>query len=167
MTMNLLPLKLHRQFAHPSADKLKKLLKDANKCDPDLLRTVDKVTEKCNTCIKYKRQRPRPVVSLSLEDKFNQTVAMDLKIYGKDIYFFVMVDISTRYCSAAVIHDKKPNMIITALFTNWISRFGAPRQVLSDNGGEFSNESMRCLADSFGIKLVATAGRESLEQWRV
>jgi transposase InsO family protein len=149
--------KLHRQFAHPSSEKLRKLLRDAGRDDTELYSAVDQVTESCDTCIRYKKPRPRPVVAFSMGRTFNETVAMDLKVLSNGTYLLVIVDIATRYCTATVIKDKYAKTVVQKLFTNWIVLFGAPRQFLSDNGGEFNNETMRSLADSFGIKLVCTA----------
>lgn len=66
-----------------------------------------------------------------------------------------MVDLATRYCSAVVIKNKCDKTIVQALFVSWITIFGALRQFFSDNRGEFSNETMRCLGDGYDIKLVA------------
>ena len=60
------------------------------------------------------------------------------------MYFLVLVDVVTRYCTAVVIPNKKASTVVTALFTSWISRFGAPQNFFSDNGKEFDNEDMRC-----------------------
>ena len=150
-------LKLHRQFAHPSAEKLKKLLIDAGRNDPGLLKCIDTITDSCETCVRYKKQRPRPVVSMSMAKTFNDTLAMDLKIWKTGTYFLVLVDLATRFCRAILIHDKKAETIIHSIITHWISLFGAPRQILSDNGGEFNNDEMRAIADAFAIKLVCTA----------
>ena len=68
-----------------------------------------------------------------------------------------MVDVVTRFSQAAKIHTKRHESIIHGLFSRWISLFGAPRQLLSDNGGEFNNDQVKTLADIFGIKLVCTA----------
>ena len=148
--------KLHRQFAHPSAERLKKLLKDARRDDKLLKDSVDKVTKACDICIRYKRPRPRPVVTLPLATTFNETVAMDLKKWHDD-HFLVMVDLASRFCTAVVISNKSAETVVTAIFKAWITIFGAPRNFLSDNGGEFNNEIMRCLGDHFGIKLMCTA----------
>ena len=152
-------IKLHRQFAHPSAEKLKKLIKDAGKDDPELIKCIDKVTEACETCMKYKKQRPRPVVAMSMASVFNETVAMDLKVFKQGLYFLVIVDIATRFCRATVISDKKPETIVKGLFTSWISLFGAPKKFMSDNGREFNNETMQEMSDSFGVHLVCTAAQ--------
>ena len=43
--------------------------------------------------------------------------------------------------------------------TNWLSKYGAPRRILSDCGGEFGNARFRCLGSLLGIKLdVVAAG---------
>ena len=42
--------KLHKQFAHPSSEKLKKFLRNAGQNKPELLESVDKVTNECETC---------------------------------------------------------------------------------------------------------------------
>ena len=148
--------KLHRQFAHPTADKLKQLLRNAGRTDSELLSSVDKVTQNCDTCRRYKRPRPRPVVAMPLASRFNDTVALDLKFWFQS-YFLVMVDLRTRFCMATVVDNKLSRTIITAIFKCWVTVFGAPRRFLSDNGGEFNSSEMRCLGDRFGVELVCTA----------
>ena len=148
--------KLHRQFAHPSSEKLKKLVKNAGHGSEKLFKSIDAVTDRCETCIKFKRPRPRPVVTFPLASSFNEVVAMDLKSW-QGYQLLVMVDLATRFCSAAVLTNKKPESVVNALFSKWILTFGAPRKFLSDNGGEFNNELMRCLGGHFGIDLMCTA----------
>ena len=81
---------------------------------------------------------------------------MDLKTYGS-VYFFVIVDLFTKYSVATVIQNKKPATIICNLYTSWISLFGSPRKILSDNGGEFNNSEMRDLGEAFNIKIMTTS----------
>ena len=90
-------LKLHRQLAHPTSEKLTKLLKHANRTSKEYLEAVDKVTESCKICIKFKRARPRPVVSMPLASTFNETVYKNFEIF-QGVYFLVIVDLATRYC---------------------------------------------------------------------
>ena len=94
---------------------------------------------------------------MPLATKFNDTVAMDLKMWKQGIYFLALVDHYTRYCTASVIYNKLPSTVIEASFTHWIVMFGAPLQFLSDNGCDFNNAQMRVLADKFNIKLLCTA----------
>ena len=43
--------KLHRQFAHPSSEKLRKLVESAGRGNDKLFESIDSVTNKCETCI--------------------------------------------------------------------------------------------------------------------
>ncbi|MEL6943456.1 MAG: transposase family protein, partial [Bacteroidota bacterium] len=149
-------LKLHKQFGHPSPDKLLDLLGKAKMKTSDLEKSITDISEQCDICRKYKKARPKPVVCMPLASKFNDVVAMDLKVFGS-CYFLVIVDLATRFCSARVIKDKKAQTIIKALCLTWICYFGAPCKILSDNGGEFNNIEMRELGEAFNIKIITTA----------
>merc|ERR1711978_239375 len=69
-------LKLHKQFAHPGADKLKQLIKKSGTNDRSIDALIDHITEQCDTCKRFKKPLPRPVVALPSSTEFNETVAM-------------------------------------------------------------------------------------------
>ena len=148
--------KLHRQFGHPTADKLISLIKNSG-CNNEMLKNaIIDVTKSCVTCCKFRKPVPRPVVSLPMASQFNETISMDLKSYN-NVYFLVLVDLATRYCAAIVIGNKLPSTVIKGIFMRWISIFGTPRKILSDNGGEFSNCEMRDMCEKFNIRLLTTS----------
>ena len=148
--------KLHKQFGHPTPEKLISLIRNANHDNVDLETEIKEVSKNCEACAKFRKPCPRPVVSVPMATKFNETVSMDLKVWGKR-YFIVIVDLATRFCASAVIDDKKPRTILKALFLSWISFFGAPKKLLSDNGREFDNSEMRQFGESFNVRIMATA----------
>ena len=151
--------KLHKQFAHPTAQKLKYLLKDANVSDEGILDLVDEVVSKCETCKRYKKTPPRPVVGLPIAKEFNEVVALDLKEWKSGVYFLHIIDVATRFSVAGVIRNKTPKVIIDKVMKLWIgSGMGAPRKFLSDNGGEFANEQFRDMAENLSIEVWNTAG---------
>ena len=150
-------LKLHQQFGHPKAKTLLKLIKNAGIKNRKLCKEVRSVSNACITCLKHKRPSPRPSVCLPLASRFNELLGIDLKKFNNNTYFLVMVDIATRYCQAHVIHNKEPTTIIKGLFVSWITIFGAPQKIISDNGGEFCNGEVRELSDVFCIQLLTTA----------
>ena len=84
-----------------------------------LEKNITEVAEGCETCAKFKKATPRPVVSLPMANKFNELIAMDLKSYG-DGYFLVIVDHATSYCSAKYIRNKRPSTILHRMFLGWI-----------------------------------------------
>ena len=66
-------LKLHRQFTHPSQEKLLQLIKNA--CEPwsanqNLIEEIKTVSINCPTCKKYKKLPPTPVVGLPMATEF-------------------------------------------------------------------------------------------------
>ena len=149
-------IKLHKQFGHPSLQKLVDLVRKAGIQNEELEKQLRIASEKCLTCVKFKKPQPRPRVSLPLATSFNETLALDLKSFG-NVYFLVLVDIATRYCSAAVIRNKFPRTVVKQLCLSWIAHFGAPKRILSDNGGEFNNSELRELCERYNIYLMTTA----------
>ena len=90
-------LKLHKQFGHPNAHKLIKLLCNANMSSNEIEKEIKAFTASCDVCIRLQKPVPRPTVSIPLATKFNETIAIDLKIWGK-VHFMVIVDTATRLC---------------------------------------------------------------------
>ena len=148
--------KLHRQFGHPTCEKLIKLIRNAGVNDKKLEKEIINISKECLYCMQYKRAPPRPVVSMPLASSFNESVSMDLKMWNK-YTFLVIVDMATRFCTATVVNNKLPATIIKGFFVSWIAIFGAPKKILTDNGGEFNNNEMRALGESFNIKVLSTA----------
>ena len=52
--------KLHKQFAHPAPQRLKKLIQDSGVDNPTVLDMIDDVSASCDTCKCYKRIRHSP-----------------------------------------------------------------------------------------------------------
>ena len=72
--------KLHRQFRHNSAKATEDLLRNAGLLNDDIRRINKEVVAHCEICKQYKKTPARPVVALPIAKKFNDVVAMDLKI---------------------------------------------------------------------------------------
>ena len=148
--------KLHRQFGHPNSNKLITLIRNAGIISSELEKEIKAISDQCLTCIKFRKPPPRPVVSIPLATRLNETVAIDLKVWGK-CYFLVLVDVATRFCAARVIRNKEGPTIMKGIFLSWITHFGAPKQIFSDNGGEFNNEEMKALGEAYNMKVLTTA----------
>ena len=72
------------------------------------LQEINRVSEKCEICVKFMKPPPKRIVIIPLTSKLNGTVSMDFKFW-KGIYFLVIVDIATRFCVACVIKDRTPS----------------------------------------------------------
>ena len=153
--------KLHKQFGHPvDSIKLKQLLKNANITDKELDAQIDSVTDNCDTCDRYRKVRSRPVVSLPLAHAFNDCLALDLKFLNiryRQYTVLHMIDIFSRFSQATLIPSKHKDMIVQAILKNWVSIFGVPQSIFSDNGGEFDNHLLRDVAELLGTRVITTA----------
>ena len=151
-------LKLHRQFGHASADKLKKLLQSSDVDTSKFNKTIIEITNSCDTCIKLKRSPHKPAVGFPLATEFNETVAVDLHELEKSkTWYLHIIDEFTRFSAGAIIHSKKATVFVKKFIQCWISVFGAPRKLFSDNGGEFNNNEVHDMCENFNIEIKTTA----------
>ena len=81
---------------------------------------------------------------------------MDIGEFEKQ-KFVVMVDHYSWYMEVERIKKKQPDEVIKALMNKWISAFGTPKKILTDNGRAFQNENMRSLTDAWNIEIMTTA----------
>ena len=152
-------LHLHRQFCHPTFEFMKKALSVFDECNDEFLRCLKNVSDDCKICKIYKPALPRPIVG-RLPDpekmKFNFVVSLDLK-ERNGCWILYMIDMVTRYTRAKFVPNKKKETIVATIIELWISLFGAPSTLYSDNGGEFANKELLELGNQFGIVIKHTA----------
>ena len=96
----------------------------------------------------------RPVVGFAWTTDFNQTVGMDLKELGPSLLFLHIIDEFTRFSNATIIRSK--TAVIKKFLQCWISIFGAPQNVISDNEREFDSYEFRDLSKNFNITVKTT-----------
>ena len=152
--------KLHRQFAHPSEDKFKKLLKDAGCVNTNLSVVIEDIYKTCEICKAFAPTPPRPVVCMPLAQEFNQCVAMDLKTLYTGQWILYMIDVFTRYTMAQLISRKLPSTIIEQLIQRWIAIFGVMGGIITDNGGEFTADELKEVGSLLDMRILST-GAES------
>ena len=75
----------------------------------------------------------------------------------KKVHILHIVDQATWFSEIAVMKSKKKEEIADTLKKNWITIFGTPKTILSDNGEEFNNELLCELCEQFNISVKSTA----------
>ncbi|XP_066969202.1 uncharacterized protein [Macrobrachium rosenbergii] len=70
-------------------------------------------------------------------------------------HLLVVVDELTRFVEIFLLKHKTAEEVAIAYFNGYICRYGAPEVLITDNGYEFVNRTMQCLADVMGIKKVS------------
>ena len=134
--------RMHATLGHPGRRVFETMIKNSNMKNCDV-RILNKLYETCESCLSHKSSKAKHKVSPPMAHDFNETICMDLKIWhgtGKIILY--TVDMFSRLTQAQVIRDKRPESVLKVLVDQWIKRWGAPQQILVDNGTEFVNEKM-------------------------
>ena len=151
--------KLHKQFGHPSCKRLNQLIKDGGLKYKDYCDFVEKISDACDICKKFRRTPSKPVVCMPMAKEFNETVAIDLKEWKKgEVYFLHLIDVATRFSRSAVIYSKEKKVVIDKVIEIWIGTgIGSPLKILCDNGGEFDNAEFKDMCENFNIRVMSTA----------
>ena len=150
--------KIHKQFGHRPKRQFVTILKEAGKWKDTFSGMIDEIMNKCEGCILRKRTPDKPAVAAPTSNDFGQLLGMDLKVWDKDkgIYILYLIDTFTRYQVATVIKSKVADEIVKAFTLKWLPIFGRVDRIITDNGGEFSNEEMREVASLLNIELWTT-----------
>lgn len=147
-------IKLHKQFGHATYDRLAQLLKSAGTTDKETLDLLRPECQNCETCKQYKRPVPRPVVGLPLATDFNETVAVDLNELEPGLWYLHVIDEFTHFSAGSI---KRSSEFVKKFLECWLSKYGAPKCLYSDNGGEFNNDEVRDMAENFNMGVKTTA----------
>ena len=154
-------IKLHKQFCHATGPRLRKLLVNARVRDKEMLKLVENVANSCDICKKYRKTPPKPIVTMPLAKVFNENVSMDLKDISSDNIksekVIHLIDHATRFSAARIIPSKKRDVVIQAVLEMWHVTFGPMKQILTDNGGEFTNDHFAEMSEKLNTKIISTA----------
>ena len=81
---------------------------------------------------------------------------MNLNESRKVKHVLVIVDHFTRYTRAYVTKDQKASTAAKTLYEGFISIFGVPERILTDQGKAFTSEVVEQLCSQFGISQSTT-----------
>ncbi|ESO92708.1 hypothetical protein LOTGIDRAFT_175654 [Lottia gigantea] len=98
-----------------------------------LSRKAMKSAQECDLCKQYVKTPPRPVVSMPMASRFNEKVAMDLKLWW-GLWILHIIDIWSRYTVSLFIARKRPCDVIDGLMGRWVAVFGVKGGIMTDNG---------------------------------
>jgi len=120
-------------------------------------RDAETFAAECQRCQERKSPRgPRQVPSGTVTvSEANELIAMDIlsgiPIVNGFCCILVVQDYFTRYAVAVPLKSKACEEVTTALVNAWITPIGAPKRILSDNGGEFAGPQMSALLRRHGM----------------
>ena len=123
--------------------------------------------KRCQVCQQsaYPKQEQLPLQPLPQTTGPNQRVHIDLfgplktmTTEGKEIkkWVVVMTDSFTKITRLQAITEKSAEAVGDAILQQWISIFGAPRVLVTDQGLEFCNEVVKHLWKELGVRHLTT-----------
>ena len=89
-------------------------------------------------------------VSLDITDQYGETLR-------GNVYIVSFVDWLTNWAEAYAVSDKKAQTVASLILTEIFPVYGAPLEILIDNGAENVNEIMRETMASLNIKHITTS----------
>ena len=125
---------------------------------PDLHADVKLAVKSCVECGRRKPPGPGRALPLgSLEaSRPNEKVAVDVLSLSPSpqgwSYVLTMIDHFSRYAVVAPLRTKSSAEVARAFDASWLSPFGPPESVHSDQGGEFAGTDFSALCRRFSIK---------------
>lgn len=72
-------------------------------------------------------------------------------------YCLTIIDRFSRWPEAIPLADISANTVASAVYSNWVARFGAPRTVTTDQGPQFEAALFKALTNMMGCNRVRTA----------
>jgi hypothetical protein len=89
----------------------------------------------------------------------NVTIAVDCTgplplSTAKNSYILVLQDVFTKYTELIPLSNIHASTVASAILNVWILRYGPMKRLLSDNGTEFANVTLRTICSTLAIKKV-------------
>ena len=113
----------------------------------------------CLTCQRSRMGRERRQGHLLTIPKATPFKQVHIDIWGPittrddKVWVLTMIDWSTRWVEAAVVRDLTARSIVKTFITSWITRFGVPTIVISDNAKYFKGELTTQALQMLGTRL--------------
>ena len=150
--------RLHRNLGHPSAASLVELLEGRGASD-EVMEAAR--TYHCAACERYRKPNQPSPASPPSTLTFKQEVQADvmwLRIHHKKYPLLHMVDVATKYHSAALLHGERTEDYCKALERHWFRHFGTPAVLITDEGRGRASDEMESFFADHNIRHVVAPG---------
>ncbi|KAG7301819.1 hypothetical protein JYU34_013203, partial [Plutella xylostella] len=125
---------------------------------PGVDTAIENMINSCHICLSMRPSPPRaPVVSWPYPDKPFQRIHMDFLGPIKNEMYLVIVDAHTKWVECYNMKDNITTSMVISKLCEYMSRFGIPISVVSDNGSSFTSGQFSDFCKLNGISHVTTA----------
>ena len=148
---------MHDHFGHLGVGKTYALIKRYYYW-PKTIRNIQTHVESCSLCRREKPQADKyQLQTTEIPLKPFARVSIDLVVdlptsHDGNKNILVMINHLTGWPMAKAIPDKEATTVVMAIYEKLILEDGAPEILLSDNGKEFSNDTLAYVCEEFCIE---------------
>jgi hypothetical protein len=124
---------------------------------PSLFKDARAFISRCDRCqrtgnISKRQELPMQIMlEVELFDVWGIDFMGPFPPSGSNIYILVAVDYVSKWVEAAALPKNDAGVVIKFLRKNIITRFGAPRTIISDGGSHFCNRQFEKLMSKYGV----------------
>lgn len=150
------------QLSHPGARATQRLVSERYVW-PGMNKFITNFVKFCHECQRNKVQRHirTPVDNIIVPDRRFSHINVDLigplPLCQGQRYCMTIVDKFTRWPEIAPLPDITADTVVKALLSTWISRYGTPNTITTDQGRQFEALITRNLYRSLGINHIRTS----------
>jgi len=151
----------YHNSSHPGIRRTRQLI-SSRYVWPNLHKDIQLWVRSCIPCQKSKVFKHTLAPLSSFDKAYERLQHVHLDIIGPMApssgyrYCLTMIDRATRWPEVAPIPDISAETIAKAFLSTWISRFGCPSVVITDQGRQFESELARHLFEYLGVKRTRT-----------
>ena len=151
----------HDKFIHNGISRMKQAI-NLNYTWPGINKDIANYIKMCKNCIHKEKGFPKDKKTIKLFPAIKPFEMIHIDIVGPmpltskgNRYIVSMIDRFSRYCMLIPVPNMKAMSIIKAL-EKWVTIFGPPKQILSDNGSQFVSEIYKHYNETSNTKLKYT-----------
>ena len=152
----------HQHAGHQGKKRMGSLISDQFWW-PGVFEDVNRAVQNCKRCQLYGGREEKALLVPVMITTPLQLVHLNFTSFEtttdqspKVEHVLVIVDHFTRYTRAYVTKDQKVSTAAKTLYERFISIFGAPERILTDQGKAFTSEVVEQLCSQFGISQSTT-----------
>ena len=151
-------IKLHQNLGHPSHARLSQVLQEQGHA-PCLSQGI--LDMKCSTCTNEQQPKVQRTATIKDDLDFNDRIGIDGVTYtalnGTTYHFHHVIDYGTNYHVACASPGQNSQAAIEALVTGWFQWAGAPIELHTDAGTEFTSREFSSMLTQFSVRSIVAA----------
>ena len=126
---------------------------------PSIFKDAKEYVRRCDSCQRVGKPAPSNEMPLQIQVFIEPFEKCALDFFGpinpsskKKKYILVCTDYVIKWVEAKALHFANEKSAINFLFEDIFTRFGVPREIVTDQGSQFTSRTVKDLVENYNIK---------------